>query len=432
MRAVTLDEPPDVHVRRLAASFLEFCMFVSRARSALVTGTALVLAAALTACDAGSAFTGSAGDDPSPAASEAAAAAQSGRVHANVRTGATDVPVDQVLAVRAEGSRLTSVSVAPTSGDGAGEVAGALSADETSWTATGLLEPGTSYVLRARASAADGATVRRVARFSTRELSLEEQTYASVAPLAGETVGVGMPVVVSFDVPVTDRASIEQHLHVTSSPVQRGSWRWISDTEVHWRPKRYWRAGTDVTVDVDINSVPAGGGVYGQESRRIEFHVGDANVYKVDAKSHQMQVFSNGKLLRKLPITTGKAGFTTRSGTKVIMEKSEKRRMNSETVGIAAGSSEAYDINDVRWAMRLTHSGEFIHAAPWSVGSQGRENVSHGCTGLSTADAGWLYAMSKRGDVVEYVGTDRPMTLDNGYGDWNASFADYRQGSALS
>ena len=82
-------------------------------------------------------------------------------------------------------------------------------------------------------------------------------------------------------------------------------------------------------------------------------------------------------------------------------------------------------------ATLLTRSGEFIHAAPWSVGSQGSANVSHGCTGMSTDQAAWLYAMTRRGDVVEYTGTDRPMTLDNGFGDWNATWRDYRAGSAL-
>ena len=107
----------------------------------------------------------------------------------------------------------------------------------------------------------------------------------------------------------------------------------------------------------------------------------------------------------------------------MIIEKFATKRMNSETVGIPSDSADAYDIDDVQWAMRLTYSGEFIHAAPWSVGSQGYANVSHGCTGMSTENADWLYAMSRRGDVVEYTGTDRPMTLDNGYGDWNESFA---------
>ncbi|MEI5673677.1 MULTISPECIES: L,D-transpeptidase [unclassified Nocardioides] len=405
-------------------------MTLRRAHSALAAGTALLLAVGLTACDAKSALPGASDDDPT-AATSPAAGLPAGKVRANVRSGATGVPVDQVLKVRATHASLSRVSVTATSGE-AGEVVGELSSDRTTWTASRRLEPGTTYVLKARGTGEDGQAAKRNVRFTTQDLTLAEQTYASVAPLGGETVGVGMPVVVSFDVPVTDRASIEKHLQVTSSPVQAGSWHWLSDQEVHWRPKHYWQAGTDVTVDVDINSVPAGGGVYGQESRRVQFHVGDANIYKVNAKTHQMQVFTNGKKVRTFPITTGKAGFTTRSGTKVIMEKFEKRRMNSETVGISAGSAEAYDIDDVRWAMRLTNSGEFIHAAPWSVGSQGHANVSHGCTGMSTEDAGWLYARSKRGDVVEYVGTDRPMTLDNGYGDWNASFADYRSGSALS
>ena len=44
--------------------------------------------------------------------------------------------------------------------------------------------------------------------------------------------------------------------------------------------------------------------------------------------------------------------------------------------------------------MRLTYSGEFLHAAPWSVGSQGYANVSHGCTGMSTANAQWLYDLA--------------------------------------
>src|SRR5688500_9667472 len=106
--------------------------------------------------------------------------------------------------------------------------------------------------------------------------------------------------------------------------------------------------------------------------------------------------------------------------------------MHSETVGIPAGDPEASDIDDVEYAMRLTYSGEFIHAAPWSVGSQGAANVSHGCTGMSTENAKWLYDMTLRGDVVEYTGTDRPMEPDNGYGDWNIDYASYAEGSALS
>lgn len=341
-------------------------------------------------------------------------------------TDAAAVPIGAPVSVSATGATLDAVTVSSPVGDVVGQVTG------DSWTSSDLLEPGTDYTITASTTRADGSRVERTRSFHTVDLSLQEQTFASIAPLAGETVGVGMPVVVTFDLPVTDRALFEKHMMVTSTPAQRGSWYWLSDREAHFRPATYWKAGTDITVDLQLNSLPAGNGIYGQESRSIDFHIGDSHVYKVNAQTHQMQVFSNGALLRTIPITTGKPGFVTRSGTKVIIEKFASKRMNSETVGITSDSPEAYDIDDVQWAMRVTYSGEFLHAAPWSVGSQGYANVSHGCTGLSTADAGWLYAMSRRGDVVEYTGTDRQMTLENGYGDWNLSQADWKSGSARS
>lgn len=404
-----------------------------RYRPALAAGLTGLLTLSLAACQLGtgdSSPTG--GQDATRAAGQetggdSATTQKPARVRLITDVGGSrgSVPVDTTVRVRAESGELERVEVTSPEGDLAGRLDGGV------WQAQSLLEPATTYDVTARALRSDGVARTLHSSFTTQALSLDQQTYPSIAPLQGETVGVGMPVIVTFDVPVTDHAAIEKHLSVSSTPRQKGSWHWISDNEVHWRPARYWQAGSDVTVDVDINSIPAGSGIYGQVSRQVSFHVGDAHVYRVNARTHQMGVNVNGKLVRTIPITTGKPGFTTRSGTKVIIEKFRTRRMNSETVGIGQDDPEYYDIDDVEYAMRLTYSGEFIHAAPWSVSSQGYANVSHGCTGMSTANAGWLYAMSRRGDVVEYTGTDRPMTLTNGYGDWNESFATYRAGSAL-
>ncbi|SED36442.1 Lipoprotein-anchoring transpeptidase ErfK/SrfK [Nocardioides exalbidus] len=401
----------------------------SAPRRRTASALALVaLAASLAACTSGGGSTdGPDGPGSRPGAEAASDAPKPEPVRLTTSfADPTAVPIDAPVTVTAAGGTLDGVEMTSASGDVAGEVSG------SEWTASSLLEPGTDYTITASATRSDGRAVERTRTFHTVDLTLAQQTFPSIAPLDGETVGVGMPVIVTFDVPVTDRALFEQHMHVTSTPAQKGSWYWLNDREAHYRPASYWKAGTDVAVDIDVNSLPAGNGVFGQESRTIDFHVGDAHVYKVNAQTHQMQVLSNGKLLRTIPITTGKPGFTTRSGTKVIIEKFAEKRMNSETVGIARDNPEAYDIDDVQWAMRVTYSGEFLHAAPWSVSSQGYANVSHGCTGMSTADAGWLYAMSRRGDVVEYTGTDRQMTLTNGYGDWNLSPKDWRKGSALS
>lgn len=337
------------------------------------------------------------------------------------------VAVDEVLTVEAEDGTLSRVRVRA----GQERLRGTLSDDETTWTAGGRLEPGLRYEVLAVALDAHGSRTRDRSVFRTEDLSLDRQTYPSIAPLEGETVGVGMPVIVQFDVPVTDRASIERHLSVEASPRHRGSWHWVNGNEVHWRPKSYWKPGTQVTVHADINSVPAGGGVYGQVSRRVSFEIGDSVVSEVDVAAYRMDVFVNGALARTMPISAGKPGFITRSGTKVVIEKVRDKVMDAATLGIAESDPEYYRL-DVEYAMRVTYSGEFLHAAPWSSGSQGLANVSHGCVGMSVADAAWLFGITKRGDVVEVTGSDRQMTLYNGYGDWNADFEDYAEGSALS
>jgi lipoprotein-anchoring transpeptidase ErfK/SrfK len=185
-------------------------------------------------------------------------------------------------------------------------------------------------------------------------------------------------------------------------------------------------------VDADIDSVPAGNGIFGQKSRTSTFTIGPSMISKVNIKTDQMRVFRDGKLIRTIPITTGEQPkYTTRSGVKVIVEKYRKKRMNSETIGIDPNGPEGYNLAGVEYAMRITYSGEFVHAAPWSVGSQGHANVSHGCTGMSTSNAEWLYNQTLIGDVVEYTGSTKPMTLTNGIGDWNLPFDQYAEGSAL-
>ena len=399
-------------------------------RTRLRTGSVALLAVAalaLTSCSSSGGDHGSGapgGGTDVTAAGDGSTPAADVHISANVRAG-KPVKVDTAVTVKATGGSLDAVVLRQANGK---KVPGALAADGASWRADDLLEPGTSYRLRATSA---GASTPWTRTFRTQDLSLDQQTYASIAPLDGQTVGVGYPVVVHFDVPVTDKAAIEKHLSVQSTPAQQGSWHWFSDTEVHWRPKHYWKAGSTVTVNADINSVPAGDGIYGQTDRSATFKVGDKHVYKVNMQTDQMKVYSNDKLLRTIPVTTGQPGFITRSGIKVIIEKDEKHTMNSETIGIPQGDPNYYNMKDVQWAMRMTYSGEFIHAAPWSVASQGHENVSHGCTGLSTADADWLFHLTNVGDVVDEFGTDRPMEVTNGYGDWNMSFADYKKGSAL-
>ncbi len=372
---------------------------------------------------------GAAANQPGAAASTSTGTpAPPATLTANVRPAASDVPVDTAVVVKAANGTLKTVAF--TAADGTA-IRGAFDAARTTWTAAELLDPGVQYTLHSQAVNADGKATSSTRAFTTSDLTLDQQTYPSVTPLAGKTMGIAMPVVVTFDIPVTDRAAFEKRMSVTSVPAQVGSWHWVSGHEVHWRPRTYWEAGTKVSVDLALNGVNAGNGIYGQVDRHIHFSIGEAVLIKANVSTERMQVLVAGKVVRTIKITGGKPGFETRGGTKVISEKYLSKRMNSATVGIDPNGPNGYNIANVRYAMRVTNSGEFLHAAPWSIRAQGHYNISHGCVGMSTPNAAWVFHRAQIGTPVEVSGTKRPLEPQNGWTDWNQSWAQYQAASAL-
>ncbi len=349
------------------------------------------------------------------------------QISSNV-TAKGEVAVDTPVTIAVTDGTFESVGLRVLKGK---KLPGSFNDSKTEWTADTLLEPGMTYVVSSSAKDSEGLVARSRTPFKTDDLTLAEQTYANITPLEEETVGVGMPVIVQFDVPVKNHAAFQKQMKVTSKPAQRGSWRWMSDNEAHWRPAKYWQPGTKVDVDLTVNSINAGRGVYGQMDRSMSFTIGQSVVMRANLQTNQMGVFINGALARNIPITGGKPGWETRSGTKLIVEKFESKRMDAATVGIEPGDPEYYNIPEVEYAQRVTFTGEFLHAAPWSVGDQGSTNVSHGCVGMSTENGAWLYSVTHRGDPVEVTGTNRGLEDGNGWTDWNISFAEYKQGSAL-
>ncbi|MEV8372362.1 Ig-like domain-containing protein [Kribbella sp. NPDC056861] len=341
--------------------------------------------------------------------------------------GASAVRPDKPVTVTSDGGELSDVTLKDSNG---GKVDGSLNDNKSVWTSEPSLKPGAKYTLTGTAKGSDGNSVPITSNFKT--LAATKSLKASVSPLNGETVGVAMPVQIFWNNPVTDRAAVEKRLKVTTSVPVEGTWHWLNSKQVNYRPKTYWPAGVKVSVDIATQGVNAGGSVWGTASRKIDFAIGKSVVTKVDVKKHTMTVVINGKLARTIPITAGKDGFTTRSGTKVIMEKYATKRMDARTVGIKPGDPEYYDIHDVKWAQRVTSSGEFIHGAPWSGGAQGRDNVSHGCVGMSLKDGQWYFSQTLRGDPVVVTGTTRGMEPGNGWTDWNETWAKYKAGSALA
>lgn len=364
---------------------------------------------------------------PNAAGDETGPAGPQVTISANVKDGDLSVPLGQRVRVSVEHGSLESVSL--TRGAGVKQLPGTKDAEGLTWVSSSHLTPGSTYALNVKAVGDGGSEKTFESAFSTQDLSKDQQTFPSFFPTSGSTVGVGMPVIIKFDLPVRNKKRFQNNISVVTAPAQEGGFRWISDNELRWRPAKFWQAGTRVTVKANVGGVPAGNGIFGQTDRVLRFQIGRSLVSRVNIATHQMRVFKNGKLVNTIPITTGRQPeHTTRSGVKLIMEKYRTKDMNSETVGIDPNSADGYDLSGVEFAQRITSSGEFIHAAPWSVGSQGHANVSHGCTGMSTSNAGWLYSQTIIGDPVIYTGSNRLMTLTNGYGDWNVSFADYIAG----
>jgi lipoprotein-anchoring transpeptidase ErfK/SrfK len=393
-----------------------------RGTSALVTAGALVL---LAGCQGSSGVGAAAAPTAAPTTAEPAPAS----VEVSPADGATDVSPRVPLEISVTDGELTEVRVV----DGAGaEVAGAV-ADSPGdpavdvWTPDTPLDYGTSYTLTATAEGEDAGTAEGATTFTT--VTPQEQLTPSIGPLDGQTVGVGMPIRVYFDEPVTDKAAVENNLRVTSSTPTDGAWNWFSDTEVHFRPLQYWPENTDVTLDADLYGIPLGGGVWGRTDRTVSFRVGERHVSIADADTHRMEVYDGDRLVQTFPISTGSPDNPSYNGPHVVTELNRDRVMDSSTYGVPVDSPEGYR-TPVEYAVRISDSGEFVHAAPWSVRQQGRENVSHGCINVSTENARWFFGFSQPGDVVEIRNSDAG-TLRSDISDWTIPWEEWRAGSAL-
>jgi lipoprotein-anchoring transpeptidase ErfK/SrfK len=331
--------------------------------------------------------------------------------------------VDPLAPVTVKVAKGTLESVRMTNPDGE-EIPGTLAADKLSWTAQTELGYGRTYTLvsSARSSAA-GVVNETTSTFTT--VVPTNKTKAFSFPSDGMTVGVAQPIAIHFDEPVPDRAAALKAITVTTTPAQNGGFRWIDDQEVRWRPAEFWQSGTTVAVTVDIYGKDLGDGLYGQEDLAFTFTVGRSMIAEIDDNTHMMVVKENGTVINEIPVSLGSNKYPTYNGIHVVAEKYDWKLMDSSTWGLTGAG--AYRTN-VQWATRISSSGEFVHAAPWSVGSQGYENVSHGCVNVSTDAAKWFYDTFIPGDPVIISNTVGPnLEIWDGYGDFQLPFDQYVQ-----
>lgn len=335
---------------------------------------------------------------------------------------------DSPVAVQAYRGTIEDVTVTA----GGGRVEGDLNADRTRWRSRWTLEPGETYTVGATAVGKDGRTETVASRFTTAKVTKTNDMTVE-APYDRETVGVGMPIIMRFERAVQDRKAVEQALEVRADKTVEGAWHWFDDKQVVFRTRQYWPAHTRVTFQAHLSGVRTGGDVYGGKNYAVDFKVGDSHISTAGEDTHKMVVKVNGKKARTIPTSMGKGGarmFTTTNGVHLTMAKEDPTVMTSDWMGVSPGSAGGYSLT-VYKSVRISNSGEYVHSAPWSVGSQGSANVSHGCINISPSNAKWFYGLAQRGDVVTVTGSSRELEPDNGWGYWQLKWNDWVKGSAL-
>jgi lipoprotein-anchoring transpeptidase ErfK/SrfK len=328
-------------------------------------------------------------------------------------SGSQNVSPGQGITVTSAHGKITNVSVHASTDP----VSGTLNAAGTTWHSTWALNVATRYTVTATATEA-GKPVTETSTFST----LKPASTAQVMIFEGyhQTYGVGMPIMLTFSHPVTNKAAVQRALQLTTSRPVVGAWAWDGSQTLDFRPRTYWPAHTQVSFTGHLDGVELAPGVYGDHTLTQSFSIGDSLIVVASTTSHHMSLYKDGKLYAHWPISSGRPGDNTPNGTYLTIDKGNPVLMKGPGYRL-----------EVPWSVRFTWTGDYLHDAYWSVNEQGFTNVSHGCVNMRPADAEIYYKMADPGDPVTILGSPKPGEWDNGWTEWFRTWPQFLAGSAL-
>jgi len=357
----------------------------------------------------------------SAAAAKARAAMLAAELKITPANGSHGVNPSEGISVTATKGKVTDVTVR-TSGD---PVSGQLGGTGKTWHSTQTLNTSQAYTVTATGTGTGGSKITTTSTFRT--LSPTQTFSTEIYEGSGQTYGVGMPIMLTFSRPITNKAAVERSLELTTSKPVIGAWYWDGDEHLYFRPRDYWPAYTTVSFDGHLNGVEGAKGVYATADLTQTFEIGRSLVAVASTTTHYTQIYLNGKRIYQWPISTGRASLPTPDGTYVSVEKSNPVRM----IGGGAPGSPGYYNELVNFAVRFTFSGDYYHSAPWSVIDQGSTNVSHGCVNLPPTDAQTYYNLSIPGDPITVTNSTAAGKWDDGWTEWFLPWSQYLHGSAL-
>jgi lipoprotein-anchoring transpeptidase ErfK/SrfK len=100
--------------------------------------------------------------------------------------------------------------------------------------------------------------------------------------------------------------------------------------------------------------------------------------------------------------STGSPGWETTPGFYPILRRVADERMRGSTQNLSPDrqARATYDIPHMRYTQYFSNAGEALHANYWLPDSEFGIPPSHGCVGMRTADAAWLWTWATIGTPV--------------------------------
>ena len=387
-----------------------------RAYAAIATAAGVGLLVA--ACAGGS---GSSAGLSGPQASASASSVAASELKITPSNGTHDVnPADGITVTATQGKVLKVLVRSPAGGS----VSGRLSDGGKVWHSQWTLGVAQTYTVIATGTDGSGQPIENLSTFRT--LTPTRTFSTEIYEGSGQTYGVGMPIMLIFSQPITNRAAVERSLRLTTSKPVIGAWYWDGNEHLDFRPRDYWPANTTVSFDGHLNGIEGASGVYGSADLTQTFNIGNSVIAVASTTTHYTQIYINGVKTYTWPISTGRDTLPTPDGSYLSVQKGNPVRM----IGGGAPGSAGYYNELVNYAVRFTFSGDYFHSAPWSVVDQGTTNVSHGCVNLPPEDAQIYYNLAIPGDPITVTASTAAGKWDDGWTEWFLTWSQYLKGSA--
>ncbi len=137
------------------------------------------------------------------------------------------------------------------------------------------------------------------------------------------------------------------------------------------------------------------------------YKLGNRQVLMVSMIEQTMRVYENGKLVKVIPVTTGRYERPSEPGVFGVLDRQSPFTFKSSD---PKDSPFWYPDSKANYAILYEAGGYFVHDAPWrsnyGPGTQfphddgGAPTGSHGCINLSTDNEGWVYSNTGWNTIV--------------------------------